>query len=347
MENCRGPACLPHVWNPTPSPPLLLPGQYSDQGDLFSVPGQLGNYFWGHYLHQIKAVCHVFRNFRIVASAHNLSLQATCEAHAIAPHGDDPSRQRFVIRKLRNFPMRSEKRVQDLRPGIQKIARVARNHREGVSFSDCCDLAVEAGNLMACSIAPRHHLTPNVGGTCRECKNPPLHAVADGSEPPAQFCFPGAIGQPLDPSSQLANANGGRIDLPLVFPKPRHHVCIWTALCGFAQNIRINQKVHSSSGGEESSERSGTSNGEGQEASRSTNPLFAGFETRRSVRAFSSSTKTSKSSPGDSSSCWRMARGRTTWPFWDKTVVMVRKSYSHRGRKSTINPYNRSLPTNQ
>lgn len=35
----------------------LLLGQYSDQGDLFAVPGQLKNYFSGHYLHQIKAVC--------------------------------------------------------------------------------------------------------------------------------------------------------------------------------------------------------------------------------------------------------------------------------------------------
>lgn len=243
--------------------------------------------------------------------------------------------------------MRSEKRVQDLRPSFQKIARVARDHRETVSFRDCCDLAVEAGNRVSGCITPGHHLTPHMRATGRKCKNPPLHAVAEGGEPPAQFCFPGAIGEPFDASSQFANANGGRIDLPLVFPKPRHHVCIWTAFCGFAQNIRINQKVHSSSGREESRERSGTSNGKGQAASRSTKPLFAGFETRRSVRAFSSSTKTSKSSPGASPSFWRMGRGRTTWPFCDKTVVMVRKSYSHHGRKSTINPYNHSLPTNQ
>lgn len=52
---------------------------------------------------------------------------------------------------------------------------------------------------------------------------------------------------------------------------------------------------------------------------------------RRRVIVSSSSTNTSKSCPGSKCNCSRTALGRTIWPFFERTVVIVGKSYARRG----------------
>ncbi len=78
---------------------------------------------------------------------------------------------------------------------------------------------------------------------------------------------------------------------------------------------------------EVSRSRGGRSKGEGQDFSSALNPRLGGREMRRRMIVSSSSMATSKSSPGARSRARRTAAGSTIWPFWDRTVVTVGKSY--------------------
>ena len=228
---------------------------------------------------------------------------------------------RSTINKI--LPMDfSAERIQNFYAGFQKIDGVACDKRQSVPVGDGRDLAGGSGDHMPCRIPFCFQLAPDMCGTHGKREDAPFHTVTERLQPVAQFGFPSALRQPLDASPQLADCDRAHVDFPLVFPHPRHDPGIGLTLCRFAEDIRIHEKTHKSRGLDESRSRSGISNGAGQAKRRSASPLFAGRDIRRRVMVFSSSINTSKSSPGERPSSWRIGTGSTIWPFWERMVVM-------------------------
>lgn len=208
-----------------------------------------------------------------------------------------------------------------------KVLLVARDQNQPVPVSCCSKLTVDGRKRHPLPIPLCFQLPPDVGHTDVEAQYAAMHGVAYSLQPFLKLRFPLSIRQSLNPTSELSNRDRADVEIALVLAQPLDHGAIWSALDRFTDDVRVNEIVHSLTDAVSSTSLSGISKGKGHASSRSTRPLFGGREIFCRTIVSSSWTLISKSSPGSKCRLSRTAAGRTIWPFFDITVVMVRLSY--------------------
>ena len=134
------------------------------------------------------------------------------------------------------------------------------------------NLAVERGDDELGSIPFRLELTPDMGGAGVEAEHAAFHALAEGLQPRVELRPSFSGRQAFDAPAEFPNGDGADVEQRLVLPQPRYHLRIRPGFGQFAEDVGIDEVTQRESGLESSVSRGGTSKGEGQASSKSTNP---------------------------------------------------------------------------